>query len=238
MKQEPPIALAAYESLAEQYAARVDTKPHNALYERPATISLLPPVEGKRVLDAGCGPGAYSEWLLEHGAEVVGLDVSPSMIHFARQRLGEGVVLHQADLNAPLDFLPSASFDIVLSPLTLDYVRDWEQVFAEFHRLLRMPGTLVFSCGHPFADSQIPGSKDYHVIEMLEYEWHGFGFPVVVPFYRRPLGAMLDALLGAGFTLERLLEPKPLKSFRQHEPVEYEKLCHNPGFLCIRAAKA
>ncbi|WP_279387450.1 hypothetical protein [Rubrobacter taiwanensis] len=30
-------------------------------YERPATLSLLPDVAGKRVLDAGCGPGVYSE---------------------------------------------------------------------------------------------------------------------------------------------------------------------------------
>jgi 2-polyprenyl-3-methyl-5-hydroxy-6-metoxy-1,4-benzoquinol methylase len=52
-----PIALEAYEELAESYAALVDTKPHNALYERPATLSLLPEVRGKRVLDAGCGPG-------------------------------------------------------------------------------------------------------------------------------------------------------------------------------------
>ena len=73
---QKPIALDAYETLAESYAARVDTKPHNAYYERPATLSLLPQVKGKRVLDAGCGPGVYAEWLVEHGAEVVAFDVS------------------------------------------------------------------------------------------------------------------------------------------------------------------
>jgi hypothetical protein len=44
--------LDAYEALAESYAARVDTKPHNAYCERPATLSLLPAIGGKRVLDA------------------------------------------------------------------------------------------------------------------------------------------------------------------------------------------
>lgn len=39
MDQEP-IALRVYELIAEQYAARVDTKPHNAFYDRPATPSL------------------------------------------------------------------------------------------------------------------------------------------------------------------------------------------------------
>lgn len=68
-KEEPekPIALAAYETLAERYAALVDTKAANAYYERPSTLSLLPDVRGKRVLDAGCGPGSYSEWLVALG---------------------------------------------------------------------------------------------------------------------------------------------------------------------------
>jgi ubiquinone/menaquinone biosynthesis C-methylase UbiE len=61
---DKPIALDAYETLAAAYAAVIDTKPHNAYYERPATLSLMPEVKGKRVLDAGCGTGVYSEWLI------------------------------------------------------------------------------------------------------------------------------------------------------------------------------
>ena len=68
---DEPIALEAYEILAEAYASVIDTKPHNAYYERPATLSLLPEVGGMRVLDAACGPGVYAEWLVSRGAEVV-----------------------------------------------------------------------------------------------------------------------------------------------------------------------
>jgi hypothetical protein len=39
---DQPIALDAYQALAEAYAAVIDTKPHNAYYERPATLSLMP----------------------------------------------------------------------------------------------------------------------------------------------------------------------------------------------------
>lgn len=67
MGKDKHIAFDAYEKLADAYAAMVDTKPHNAYLERPATLSLLPNVKGKRVLDAGCGPGVYSEWLVKHG---------------------------------------------------------------------------------------------------------------------------------------------------------------------------
>ena len=38
---EKPLALEAYEQIAEAYAERVDTKAHNAYYARPAILSLL-----------------------------------------------------------------------------------------------------------------------------------------------------------------------------------------------------
>src|SRR6185369_2672716 len=117
MTSDKPIALDAYESLAEAYASVIDTKPHNAYYERPATLSLLPDVVGKRVLDAGCGPGWYSEWLIERGASVTALDVSPRMVELARRRTRQRVEVHQADLGQPLDFLAGDSFDLVLSAL-------------------------------------------------------------------------------------------------------------------------
>src|SRR5687768_273390 len=95
---DKPIALDSYETLAEAYASVIDTKPHNAYCERPATLSLLPEVRGKRVLDAGCGPGVYSEWLIAHGAQVVALDASPRMIELAKRRLSAEVDVRQADL--------------------------------------------------------------------------------------------------------------------------------------------
>jgi len=53
MTNDKPIALDAYETLAEAYASVIDTKPHNAYYERPATLSLLPDVNGET--SSGCG---------------------------------------------------------------------------------------------------------------------------------------------------------------------------------------
>src|SRR6185503_7166297 len=129
---DEPIALEAYEILAEAYASVIDTKPHNAYYERPATLSLLPEVGGMRVLDAACGPGVYAEWLVSRGAEVVGADVSPKMVELARRRLGPTVNVYHADLTRPLTFLDGESFDIVLSPLTMNYIKDWQLVCSEW----------------------------------------------------------------------------------------------------------
>ncbi len=76
-----------------------ETKPHNALYERPATLSLLPDVEGLRVLDAGCGPGIYAQILSDNGAKVVGFDRSPKMVDRASDRVGDRVQISQADVS-------------------------------------------------------------------------------------------------------------------------------------------
>lgn len=232
-----PIALEAFETLAERYASLVDSKPENAYYERPAMLSLLPDVNGKRILDAGCGPGSYSEWLVERDAEVTAVDVSPKMVQLAECRLGKRVKAHQADLGRPLDFLENGTFDIVISPLVLDYIEDWESVFAEFSRQLRDSGLLVFSMEHPSLKFTESLNKDYFATELIETEWRGFGIPVQVPSYRRSLGSMVSALAAAGFVIERMVEPRPTEMFRKKDPDTYHRLSKHPGFLCIRARK-
>ncbi len=52
---EKAIANSVYDKLAKSYNEKIDTKPHNAHYDRPAVQSLVPDVENKTVLDAGCG---------------------------------------------------------------------------------------------------------------------------------------------------------------------------------------
>jgi SAM-dependent methyltransferase len=236
--RDKPIALDAYEALAESYAAVIDIKPHNAFYERPATLSLLPEVKNQRVLDAGCGPGVYSEWLLAHGAEIVAIDASPKMVVLAKERLGVAADVRQADLGKPLSFLDSSYFDLVLSPLVLEYIEDWRSTFAEFYRVLRPSGYLVFSVTHPFFDFLYFKSNRYFDTELVGTQWRGVD-PVSVhmPSFRRSLEETLNPLIEAGFRLERILEPKPTPEFKSADPRHYEELSRQPCFLCIRARK-
>jgi SAM-dependent methyltransferase len=233
-----PIAQDAYDALAEAYAAQVDTKPHNAYYERPATLSLLPNVADKRVLDAGCGPGVYVEWLVDHGAEVVAFDANAKMVRLAQKRVGEKAQILQAALGEPLDFLEDSAFDLVISPLVLDYVKDWASVFGEFHRVLKNGGILVFSMEHPFTKYDIHREQsNYFDVELVTYDWRGFGKVVQVPSYRRPLSAVLNPLIDAGFIVDEILEPTPTEAFKHADPKDYAKLSRSPGFMCVRALK-
>ena len=235
---EQPIAQAAYDQLAEAYAARIATKPHNAYYERPATLSLLPDVKGKRILDAGCGPGVYAEILVGMGAEVVALDANHKMVAAARARLGEKAQVIQASLEKPLDLLEEEGFDMIVAPLVMDYIYDWRGTFSEFHRVLKKGGVLVFSIEHPvmkFIDHQERGN--YFQVERVAYTWRGFGTPVEVPSYRRSLAEIFNPLFENGFMLDTVLEPLPTAEFQENDPQEYEQLLREPGFMCIRAIR-
>ena len=55
---------------------------------RNTLLSYLPQnLEGKRILDAGCGTGQISIALAERGAEVVGIDISSTLIKIAKKRV-------------------------------------------------------------------------------------------------------------------------------------------------------
>lgn len=233
-----PVALDAYECLAERYAQRIATKPHNAYYERPTTLALLPDVNGLRVCDAGCGPGWYAKWLLDHGAEVVGVDASPKMIALARQRTSDRADLRVADMGKPLDFAADKTFDLVLSALAIHYVEDTAALFAEFSRILKPDGLFVFSTGHPFADYVYFRSDHYFATEQVSAWWKGFGGePVEVSQFRCSLTTLTEALWYAGFVIERMIEPLPNEEFRQADPDHYAELMHFPVFVCVRARK-
>jgi ubiquinone/menaquinone biosynthesis C-methylase UbiE len=124
-----------YDSFAESYSTENESSLLNAYYERPAMIDLAGDVNGRRVLDAGCGSGPLSAALRAKGAIVTGFDSSSAMVELARQRLGENAALHVADLSQPLPFADGA-FDDVVASLVLHYLRDWAPV----------PGTRVTAC--------------------------------------------------------------------------------------------
>jgi len=228
-EDDDPIARAAYDALAEAYAVDVRENAYNAHIEFPETTSLIPDVDGERVLDAGCGTGVYSAHLVEEGADVVGVDASAAMLERARDAVDDAA-FHQLDLAEALPFADDA-FDGVVSALALSYVRDWDHVFAEFRRVLRPGGFVVFSTGHPM--NEFPPESDdgenYFAVERVSKDWD-----VEVPYYRRPFSATLTPPLENGFRLADVVEPQPTEAFRERRPERYEKESRHPVFLCVR----
>ncbi len=232
------VSFNSYEEMAEYYFEYVDQKPYNAYYERPATLSLLSDVKGKKVVDAGCAAGWYTKWLLENGASVIAIDFSPRMIEMTKKRVGSMAEVIRADLNEPLNFIDNASIDIVLSSLTLHYLKNWDVVMGEFNRILKTEGQLVFSVHHPFMDFTVFKRDNYFQTELLNDEWDTNNGKVKLQFYRRPLSKIITSVIDAGFVIKKLLEPMPIQQFKIEQPYEYDKLTKKPQFLFIKAEKS
>jgi len=235
-----PLARAAYASFADRYAALAPTKPHNGHYERPATLGLLGDVRGLKVLDAGCGPGIVSEIMAREGATVMGLDVTPEMVELARERCrGLSAEFSVADLALPLRSLEGGSFDRVICALVLDYVAELTPVLREFRRVTRPGGILVFSMSHPMSDwgdERIRGDGVYYERSRFGLHWTGFGEPYpYVEAYRRPLAEIFNAVVEAGWTFDRVEEPRPLPDMKAVSERHYERLSRAPAFICVRA---
>jgi ubiquinone/menaquinone biosynthesis C-methylase UbiE len=231
---------ASYAAFAERYAAAALTKPHNALYERPATMSLLGDVDGLHVLDAGCGPGICSEHLARNGATVHAFDITPQMVELARRRCeGLPVEVTTGDLAAPLHWLPAQSFDKILCSLAFDYLEDLKPALREFKRVARPAATLTFSMAHPmrdWMDERTRGEGTYFTTSRFGMHWSGFGEPKpYVQAYRRPLSDILNGLIESGWQLDRLVEPRPLAEMRTVSERLHTELSQAPAFICVRA---
>jgi SAM-dependent methyltransferase len=107
----------------------------------------LPAGSAGRLLKTDLFDEAVGEGLVpalnRHAAEVVAIDISPSVIERARRRY-PGLAAHEADTRR-LPF-PEASFDVVFSNSTLDHFARREDIavaLTELHRVLKPGGRLL-----------------------------------------------------------------------------------------------
>ncbi len=242
MDKNTTIAADAYALMAERYDALAPDKPHNGLYERPATHALLGNVDGLAVLDAGCGSGIGSEILARSGGKITGLDASPEMLKLAKTRCKNlDVTLVHADLSLPLDFLTDTSFDRIVSSLAFDYLADLNPVFSELARVTKPGGTFVFSMSHPmrdWGDERARGEKPYFKTNLWGCHWKGFGHPQpFVQSYRRPLMKIVNPLIENGWLLEQIVEPLPIAQMKDNDAALFAELSVEPCFIFIRAKR-
>lgn len=225
----------AYDSIAEGYTAENETGLLHAYYNRPALLELAGDVRGRRILDAGCGPGSLFAALRERGASVTGIDASPAMIAQARQRLGADADLRVADLGEPLAFADNA-FDDVVASLVLHYLRDWGPALAELRRVLDHGGRLLVSVEHPFANflgQRLAGHEtNYFQTRNRIEEWTMGGQTARLSFWDRPLHAMTDAFTAAGFRIGVISEPPALPAAGEQRPDLVDETT-GTRFLCF-----
>ncbi len=240
MENKQPIALNAYEALAERYSQIAESKAENGYIEHPAMRKQIGEVKDLTILDAGCGPGILSDYLYKNGASrVVSFDVTPKMIELAKVRIGEKAKCFVADMAKPLTFLKDAEFDLIVSSLAIDYVFDWSTPLKEFHRVLKTNGRLILSIQHPLGSYLWYKPKSAFGVQYVEAYWRGFGGdPVCVPDYYRSFGDVINPLLRAGFQLREIIETKPIPELKEIQPDRYRKYKNTATFMVLDLLKS
>lgn len=223
-----------FDAFAADFLEAARDGPYNAHYDRPAVLEALGPVQGLRVLDAGCGPGLYVRELVAGGAaSVVGIDVSPEMVRLAARDASGPVGFRVHDLARPLDWLEDESFDAALMALVIHHIDDRVAALREIARVLRPGGHLVVSTHHPTSDWVRLGGS-YFTVEKIHETWsRGWR----VSYWRQPLEATCAEFSAAGFLIEQLREPAPSPALRERYPEVAQKLSIEPGFVVFRLVK-
>jgi ubiquinone/menaquinone biosynthesis C-methylase UbiE len=112
--------------------------------EMELVFELAGPLSGRRLLDVGCGDGAYLIEAARKGAAVVGVDASEPMLQAARQRgqaLRADIEVRRGEAQA-LPF-PEGAFDVVFAVTLLCLQSDPAAVLSELARVLAPGGRLV-----------------------------------------------------------------------------------------------
>jgi SAM-dependent methyltransferase len=205
-------------------APRLDTVGYGPEMPSERELRLLGDVKGKRVLDLGCGSGQASIALARQGAHAIALDASARQLARAR-KLAEAeevrVEWHRSDL-ADLAFLRADSIDLVFSSHALAEVEDLDRVLRQVHRVLRPGGAFVFSYEHPIAlctgrDEAGDGALPLGNLEVRRSYFERAPSTVerdgeTITLYARTIGDVFAAAGRAGFRIDVLLEPAPLRS--------------------------
>lgn len=215
----------------------------NEAIENPAVCALLPSISGKRVLDLGCGFGDFCRYAFTQGAsQITGVEISEKMLEEAQRRAREPAV---AFVRAAIeDFeIGSDRYDLIVCRMALHYVQDYGRVAGRVAKGLGPGGSFVFSVEHPICTSLCAGwhrnesgEEDFWPVDDYGKEGsrrqHWFVDGVVK--YHRTVASYVNALLDAGLTIVRLLEPRVDEAFRERRPDLVSSL-RRPPILVMRA---
>jgi trans-aconitate methyltransferase len=106
-------------------------------------LQVLAPQAGERILDVGCGTGRLTAEIACAGAEVVGIDYSPTMISQARDNYPILVFENHDACHMPY----LGEFDAVFSNAALHWIQPAEEAAAAMARALKSGGRLVAELG-------------------------------------------------------------------------------------------
>jgi SAM-dependent methyltransferase len=210
---------ALWNRVADDWRIQVgdDGDGNRMLNSDPVLWAFAGDVNGRMVLDAGCGTGYLSNKLRDRGALVIGIDFSERMIAIARGRHPE--LDFRVDNCAALHTIEDAHCDLVIANYVLMDTPDLRDTMAAFHRVLKPGGVAVLVFSHPcFPQARATVSDDGDEIcyrwnfpyfeqrRCIDPPWAHFTSEFI--WFHRPLSDYWKTFMAAGFVVVDFEEPR------------------------------
>jgi SAM-dependent methyltransferase len=220
-----------------------DTYQKNVLM--PNLIRIVDPKPGMKIFDVACGQGYFSHAFADHGANVIGCDISPELIELAKKGNTEAGDLKKSKYKLPEFFAASAdsffnssgeistnsvkpdSADAVVIVLALQNIENLAGTVAECAKALKQGGRFVFVLNHPAF--RIPQSSSW------QWEEGDDGSAHSIKEYRRIDSYMSDKTLKIDMTPGEENQYKKKFTMSFHRPLQsYFKSLNKAGFAVTR----
>jgi malonyl-CoA O-methyltransferase len=181
---------ASFDAAAGDYdaVAVIQAEVRRRLLERLDLFRIRP----KRILDVGCGTGRGAHALLKRyrGATLLALDLAPRMLEATRRQRPWFRRLDAVCADAAALPVADASADLVFSNLMLQWCDAPDRVFAEFHRVLRPGGLVLFTSFGPDTLKELRAAwraADDHVHVSRFVDMHDLGDALVRAGFGQPV---------------------------------------------------
>lgn len=208
--------------------------------------ALLPYLQGKNVLDLGCGFGWHCRYAREQGAaRVLGTDISEKMLERARNSSNDPAIEYRRMAIEDIDFA-AGEFDVVISSLALHYTARFDEVCRKVYHCLTPGGAFVLSVEHPVFTA-LPEQDWYYDAAGRRLHWpvdryqdeglrntRFLGNEVIK--YHRTVATHINALIDAGFRITAVSEPQPTQEMIDTVPGMRDET-RRPIFLLMAALK-
>ncbi|KGR83358.1 class I SAM-dependent methyltransferase [Lysinibacillus odysseyi] len=234
-----------WEKAAERFFGRTALPEYGPFSKKEDELCLFGEIAGKRVLDIGCGSGHSLQYMGDNGAaELWGIDLSKKQIDTATNVLGNQAGLVKL-IESPMEEnpgLPDNYFDIVYSIYALGWTIELDQTLSNIQNYLKPGGTFIFSWEHPIHDRLTYQNESFILNKSyvkegpeLNEAWHS-----EVVTYHRKLSTYINALINAGFIIEKVIDDVVLPDETSVDPLKWystQKAELVPATFIIKATK-
>ena len=189
----------------------------------PVMMARVTQGKFRNALDVGCGEGRFCRMLEAAGVRATGIDPTRRFIELARERDPSGD--YRLGRAEQLDF-PDASFDLVVSYITLIDIPDFRAAIGEMARVLKPRGSLLMANLTGFtsacaARGWVKDEKGEHLHYPVDHYLDEFSFwlewsGIRIENWHRPLAAYMNAFMENGLTLSYFSEPAAVSGAEIH----------------------